>query len=244
QAALDHGLLVADDHARSHRGAWGRRAGGLERGIDWCARHVVSGPRACCRFHVASARSGWDFMSRAMLRCAGHAARPPQRLPSIARLVSEEVVLLRGLDVAPWDLRPYERLGGEYSVKVLVSHGNRYHTSELALAQRRVTALSDLMPPGPLRHLGTRALGQRFLGLASGLRGAAIVHAAELGNWYSAQAARLKERMRFKFVVTAWETLPRRSSHRNIRTRPYARGVLQVCGLFVAATERAREALL
>lgn len=183
-------------------------------------------------------------MSWAMLRWPGHAARLPQRLPSIARLVSADVVLLRGLDVAPWDLRPHEYLAPEYRVRVLVPRGNRYATASLALEQRRVVALSDLLPRGPIRHLGTRALGQRFLGLAAALNGAAIVNAAELGNWYSAQAARMKASLGFKLVVTVWETLPLRNSYRNIRTRPYARDVLEHCDLFLAATERARQALL
>lgn len=153
-------------------------------------------------------------------------------------------MLLRGLSVAPWDLRPYERLAPDYRVSVLVAAGNLYGTSALELERRPARALSDMLPGGAVGRLATRALGERFLDLSRGLQGADIVHAAELGNWYSAQAARLKAELGFRLVVTAWETLPLRDSYRNVRTRPYARAVLAAADRFLAATERAREALL
>lgn len=158
--------------------------------------------------------------------------------------MSAHIVLLRGLSVAPWDLRPHERLADEYRLSVLVARRNLYSTSELALEQRRVRTLSGLVPGDRLSQLATRAAGERFLDLGAQLRDADIVHTAELGNWYSAQAAGLKRRLGFKLVVTAWETLPLRDAYRNVRTRPYARSVLAEADRFIATTERAREALL
>ena len=158
--------------------------------------------------------------------------------------MSANIILLRGLSVAPWDLRAYERLTDEYRVSALVSRGNLYSTSELALEQRRARTLSGLMPGAALGRLAARVAGERFFGLSSALCDADIVHTAELGNWYSAQAAALKQRLGFKLVVTAWETLPLLDAYRNIRTRPYARSVLAQADCFLATTERAREALL
>jgi len=153
-------------------------------------------------------------------------------------------VLLRGHSVAPWDLRPHELLRDRYRVSVLVGRRNLYATDGLELELRPARALSDALPGGPLGALATRAAGERFLGLRRLLRDADVVHAAELGNWYSAQAARLKATLGFKLVVTAWETLPLRDSYRNVRTRPYARSVLAAADRFLATTERARDALL
>jgi glycosyltransferase involved in cell wall biosynthesis len=158
--------------------------------------------------------------------------------------VSARIVLLRGLSVAPWDLRPHELLAGDYEILALVPEGNLYPTSGLGLQQQRVRTLSDVLPGARLGHLGARAAGERFLDLERHLRGADIVHVAELGNWYSAQAARLKPRLGFRLVVTTWETLPLRRSYRNVRTRPYAEAVLAAGDLFLAATERAHSALL
>ncbi len=156
----------------------------------------------------------------------------------------KRIVLLRGLSAAPWDLRPHERLGPGYAVSVLVARNNLYATDTLALERKPVRTVSGLLPPGALRTFGTRLAGERFLGLERRLRGADVVHVAELGNWYSAQAARLKRRLGFALVVTAWETLPLRDSYRNVRTRPYAHAVLAAADRFLATTERAREALL
>jgi glycosyltransferase involved in cell wall biosynthesis len=158
--------------------------------------------------------------------------------------MSARIVLLRGHSVAPWDLRPHERLAPDYTVEVLVAPGNLYDTGALELERRPVRALSDALPGGPLGRLATRAAGERFLDLEAKLRGADVVHAAELGNWYSAQAAKLKPRLGFRLVVTAWETLPLRDAYRNVRTRPYARSVLAVADRFLATTSRARDALL
>jgi glycosyltransferase involved in cell wall biosynthesis len=157
--------------------------------------------------------------------------------------MSARIVLLRGHSVAPWDLRPHERLAPDYTVEVLVGPGNLYDTGGLELERRPVRALSDALPGGPLGRLATRAAGERFLDLEAKLRGADIVHAAELGNWYSAQAAKLKPRLGFRLVVTTWETLPLRDAYRNVRTRPYARRVLAGADRFLATTTRARDAL-
>jgi len=154
------------------------------------------------------------------------------------------VVLVRGWSAAPWDLYPHERLAPEYRVSVLVPKGNLYDLAELDLEQLPARTLSDLLPGGPVGRLALRAAGERFLGLAGHLRDANIVHAAELGNWYSAQAALLKARLGFRLVVSVWETLPLRDAYRNVRTRPYARDVLEQADRLLAATDRAREALL
>lgn len=158
--------------------------------------------------------------------------------------MSASVVLLRGLSAAPWDLRPHELLGDGYRVSVVVPRGNLYDTSALAFEQRPARTLSDALRVPALGRLGAKAAGERFLHLKEHLRGADIVHVVELGNWYSAQAARLKAQLGFRLVVSAWETLPLRRSYRNVRTRPYAAAVLAAGDAFLAATERARRALL
>ena len=45
-------------------------------------------------------------------------------------------------------------------------------------------------------------------------------------------------------MLTVWETLPFLDAYRNVRTRPYRRLTLEAADLFLAATERARDALL
>ena len=158
--------------------------------------------------------------------------------------MSKRVVVLRGLNANPWDLRPWEDLGDDYRVEALVPGGNLYDTSLLDLERVPVRVLSDVVPGGRTGDLAARALGERYLGTEKHLAGADIVHAAELGYWFSWQAARLRERLGFKLVLTVWETLPFLDAYRNVRTRRYRREVLEATDLFLAVTERARDALL
>lgn len=154
------------------------------------------------------------------------------------------VVVLRGTAVNPWDLRPLELLGPGYDVRVLEPPNNGYDATTLALRREPVGTLGGRLPGGRVGTLATRALGERYLGLEERLTGAQIVHAAELGYWFSAQAARLREQLGFRLVLTVWETLPFADAYRNIRTRRYRRETLAAADLFLATTERARDALL
>ncbi|MEA2303020.1 MAG: hypothetical protein QOH43_300 [Solirubrobacteraceae bacterium] len=160
--------------------------------------------------------------------------------------MGRRVVVLRGGSVNPWELRSWARVGAPYDVSVLVPEGN-LHEVPGELTHVPVRTAGDRIGralPGAAGALATRAVGERYLGLEERLRGADVVHAAELGYWFSWQAARLKERLGFRLVLTCWETLPFRDAYRNVRTRRYRRDVLGATDLFLATTERARAALL
>ena len=88
------------------------------------------------------------------------------------------------------------------------------------------------------------ALGERYRDLDRHLAGADIVHGAEIGTWFAAQAAELRGRMGFALALTVWETIAWRSTYRWPRERGYRRRVLAAAGRFLPATERARDALL
>lgn len=158
--------------------------------------------------------------------------------------MTTRVVVLRGTAANPWDLRPWEGLGPEFEATVLVPPNNQYDVSGLEVAAARVETVGGRLPGGRVGGLLTRAVGERYLALEKHLAGADIVHAAELGYWFTAQAARLRERLGFRLVVTVWETLPFASAYRNLRTRPYREAVLAATDLFLPTTERARAALL
>jgi glycosyltransferase involved in cell wall biosynthesis len=153
--------------------------------------------------------------------------------------VSRRVILLRGRQVNPWELGPWESLGDGYEVEVAVAGSNVHDVSSIGLATLPARTLSERLP-GAL----VRVPGDRYLGLASLLRGADIVHAAELGTWFSWQAAGLRSALGYRLVLTVWETLPLLDAYRNVRTRRYRRAVLAATDLYLAATERARSALL
>jgi glycosyltransferase involved in cell wall biosynthesis len=158
--------------------------------------------------------------------------------------VSRRVVVLRGTAANPWDLRPWEELGDSYRVEALVPPNNLYDTDALQIERVPVATVGGKLPRGRAGALLTRAVGERYLGLEERLRGADIVHGAELGYWFTAQAAALRERLGFRLAVTVWETLPFARAYRNVRTRPYRKAVLRSADLFLATTERARDALV
>ena len=153
------------------------------------------------------------------------------------------VVVVRGHQSNPWELRPWELLADRYDVSYLRTGRTWFDPSLIGLDARPVRALRDLLPPGRLGDTAVRLPGDRYLGARDALAGADVVHSQELGYWYSDQAARLKDDLGFKLVLTVWETLPFRDAYRNVRTRPYRRRVLAATDLFLPTTERARLAL-
>src|SRR4029450_2259896 len=104
--------------------------------------------------------------------------------------------------------------------------------------------LRDFLPRGRGGDILAGLTGDRYFKLDRALDGADIVHAAELSFWFASEAARLKRTHGYMLVLTVWETLPLLSTFRNRWARVYRERVLEEGDLFLAATERARDALL
>jgi glycosyltransferase involved in cell wall biosynthesis len=154
------------------------------------------------------------------------------------------VVLLRGHHANVWDLRPWERLRDEYDVAVLVTGSNVHQVEGLDLEIVPVRTPRDALPGARVAGAAAYAVGERYRDLDRHLAGADIVHAAEIGTWFAAQAAGLRERMGFALALTVWETIAWRSTYRWPRERGYRKSVLGGGDHFLPATERARDALL
>jgi glycosyltransferase involved in cell wall biosynthesis len=153
------------------------------------------------------------------------------------------VVVLRGHQANPWELRPWELLGERFDVSYASSGANWFDTGSIGLARTPVRTLRAALPRGRAGDMLVRLPGDRYLALGDALRGADIVHAQELGYWYSMQAARLRRQLGFRLALTVWETLPFGDAYRNVRTRRYRRTVLDNVDLYLAATQRAAAAL-
>ncbi len=69
------------------------------------------------------------------------------------------------------------------------------------------------------------------------------MHSAEIGTWFSAQAAGLAPALGFRLALTVWETIPWLEAWRWPRERRYRRRVLPAADLFLPATERAAATL-
>ena len=154
------------------------------------------------------------------------------------------VLLVRGHQTNSWHLRPWRHLTARYEVTVLRTRRTWFDTESLGLATREARALRDLLPAGRVGDALSRLPGDRYLSPREAFQGADIVHSQDLGFWYSMQAAKHKDELGYKLVLTVWETIPFLGAYRNVRTRPYRRRVLEATDLFLATTERARAALL
>jgi glycosyltransferase involved in cell wall biosynthesis len=158
------------------------------------------------------------------------------------------VVVLRGHSANPWELGAWELLRDRFDVAVAVTASNQYDLSGLALERVRARSLRDLLPLGRAGDLAVHVPGDRYLGLEQLLAEADVVHSAELGWWFSAQPAALKDALGFRLVLTVWETIPRLDHYldrvRARRVRAGKQASLDAADLFLATTERARSALL
>ena len=154
------------------------------------------------------------------------------------------VVVLRGHHANVWDLSALEPLKDEYDISVLVTGSNLHEIDSTALETVAVRTPRDLLPGGSAAGALAYAAGERYVDLERHLAGASIVHSAELGSWFSAQAARLRSRLGFRLLITVWETIPWRDTFRWPRERRYRRATLAAADLFLPTTQRARDALL
>jgi glycosyltransferase involved in cell wall biosynthesis len=157
-----------------------------------------------------------------------------------------KVLIVRGHQVTPWELAPWQELPDRFDVAYLRTASNGYDTAALRLAAVPVGARRDRLPKGLIGDVAMLlGPGDRYTsGADAAYAGADIVHAEELGYWFAADAARRKRRHGFRLVQTVWETLPLLRTYRNAPAGRHRDVVLAETDLFLAATERARLALL
>jgi glycosyltransferase involved in cell wall biosynthesis len=152
------------------------------------------------------------------------------------------VLIVRGHLVTPWELRPWRELPARFDVSYLLTGSNRFATPE-GLRPLKARALRDLLPAGPFGEVAAALVGDRYLSAEDAFATADVVHAEELSFWFAAEAAKRKRRHGFRLVQTVWETLPHMVAYRNRHARRYRELVLAETDLFLAATERAAQAL-
>ena len=153
------------------------------------------------------------------------------------------ILLARGYQATPWELRPWELLPPDrFEVAYLRLARNWFDDSSVRLRRFPVKAFSSYLPRGRIGSAVTGATGDRYVDADEAFAWADVVHAAELSYWFSADAARRKQG--YKLALTVWETIPFLDSYRNRYARTYRRETLAATDLFLPATERAREALL
>lgn len=155
-----------------------------------------------------------------------------------------DVLVVRGHQANPWELRSWEELPEQFKVSYLLTDSNAYDADSLGLPTVPVKALRDYFPKGAICDIAVSVAGDRYIGLKKHLAAVDIVHAVEFSYWFSAAVAELKPRFSYKLVQTVWETIPFLDTYRNRHARKYRHQVMAATDLYLAATERARNALL
>ena len=155
------------------------------------------------------------------------------------------VLIARGHQVTPWELRQWESLPARFDVAYLRTPSNGWDTSSVKLAAVDVGSRRGRLPKGLLGEVPALLIGDRYTtGADAAFAGADIVHAEELSYWFAADAARRKAKHNYKLVQTVWETLPFGETYRRAGTARFRAEVLAATDLFLPATERARISLL
>jgi glycosyltransferase involved in cell wall biosynthesis len=155
------------------------------------------------------------------------------------------VLIVRGHQVTPWELRPWQELPERFAVGYLRTASNGWDTSSLTLDAVEVGSRRDRLPRGLLGDVPALLLGDRYTGGSdAAFAQADVVHAEELSYWFAADAARRKAKHGYKLVQTVWETLPFGETYRRGATAKFRAEVLAATDLFLAATERAKVSLL
>lgn len=157
-----------------------------------------------------------------------------------------KVIIVRGHQVTPWELVPWQELRHEFDVSFLLTNRNRWDVSSLSICPVHIKTLGGYLPKGQLSEFIINIVGDRYVNLEKYLGEADIVHAEELSFWFTAETARAKglSGCRYKLVQTIWETIPLLETYRHRHGRFYRRTILKKTDLFLATTERARESLL
>ena len=154
------------------------------------------------------------------------------------------VLVLRGHQATPWELRSWELLDPErFEVALLCTASNDWDIETVGLARRPARTLRDLAPLGGAGALATRLFGDRYRDADDHFAWADLVHAEELSYWFTAEAARRKARHGFRLALTVWETLPLLRAYRTPQARARRARALAAADLYLPATERARAAL-
>jgi glycosyltransferase involved in cell wall biosynthesis len=154
------------------------------------------------------------------------------------------VVVLRGHSAGVGELRPWELLTDRFDVNVVTTTRADQELDGLAVPWTVAPTRRGALPRGRVWTLATSVVGDRYRDLGAVLRGADIVHSAELAPWFAAQPAELKDELGFKLVLTVWETIPFLHASRSRRARAASAATLAATDLFLPTTERARRCLL
>jgi len=161
------------------------------------------------------------------------------------------VALLRGDSLNRFEMQSYAPLLNEWELIAFTSYDNPFDLDDIKIPIQRVHSSTELFRffPSLLRRYADFTIRHvlevhaPFVNLTEKLKGFDIIHSADAHYYYSYQAIQAKRRFGCKVVITQWENIPFLFEQRSWARRR-KQEVLTTTDLFMAVTERAKEALL
>lgn len=162
-----------------------------------------------------------------------------------------KIAYLRGYFLCRSETDYIVHVGREFELGLFTSHYSRFNLSGSPIPVERLPAAEDIyrfLPSRLIRYpqaLIGKMLGLDgiFFGLDKRLAEFDIVHTAESLFYFSYQAARLKRKLGYRLIVLQDEVYPFQRDNSRL-VRHMRRTVHAAADLFLARTERARDALL
>lgn len=158
-----------------------------------------------------------------------------------------KVAVVRGPSLSKWEMQIYEPLRTTVELLGIGSQGSDHDLREVSFPVVRLPCVGEYLAfvPGGIgwlyRRFGDPQILMRFDRIISGYD---LVHTVELGSFYSLQAVRAKQKSLVRAVtITVYENIPFLGNEMSARRR-LKEEVMAGVDHFLAANEKAREALL
>lgn len=158
--------------------------------------------------------------------------------------MKKQLALVRGPNLNAWEMQSFTPLLDTFDIVGFTSYGHNFDVRAIPFQVKRLFSFGQFLRPRLVRSSLSRLFGDYhdLQGLDNALRGFDIVHSAETFYYCTYQASRLRNKNQFKLVVTVWENIP--FLYETPATRAIKTSVLEAADLFLAVSNRAREALI
>jgi len=165
----------------------------------------------------------------------------------------KKIAIIRGPYLQKFEMQSYEPLMKYYDITCYVSSGHFFNLDDITLPIKELSLLK--LPFSRINYKADRVvtrilqilIGPTYYmaGLEKELRDKDIAHVAELTHAFSYQAIMAKKKYGLKVVVTVWENIPYNYRNENtIFRKKYKKEVINNADIFIAVTNRTKEALL
>ena len=158
--------------------------------------------------------------------------------------MKKRLAIVRGPYLNSWEMQNFSPLMDTFDIVGFASYGHNFNVGEIPFKVKKLFSFGQSLRMRILRKPMIRLFGDLhdLHGLGAALRGFDVVHSAETSSYYTYQAAKVKEQLQFKLVVTVWENIP--FLHHLPATERCKKVVFEKADLFLAVSQRAKEVLI